>query len=132
MNKNEELVPTGTVLIGVNYSAKTGNLKHTLLMNDDVDPGVLKRIALSLPQMKVKRVRYDKLRLPPQARLDGTDQGGSWRSFRHRIYLSEGEARSSLKDPLLVRQIAEVVLANLFEKMGLALNDLTDETLERA
>jgi hypothetical protein len=106
------VVPEGCVLIGATYNPKTGNLKHTLLMHEDVDPSVLRQIVDQLPRMKITRKKFGKLHLPPQ------NEGGSASSFRSRIIVKPGEAISSLRSPQLTRNIIDHVLADLFEKMG--------------
>ena len=105
------LVPPGHVLIGANYNPRTGDLNHTILMNDDVDPAVLQEIVAKLGSMRVTRRRFGKLRLPGQKR------GDLLRSFKSRILLRPGFATSSFNERL-TRQIAGVVLQSFLHQIA--------------
>ncbi len=116
---SEGLVPPGHVLIGANYNAKTGDLNHTILMNDDVDPAILREILDSLERLTVKRRRFRKLRLPPQKNR------GQMRAFKGRILLRPGHAVSSF-GPGLTKRIAQVVILSLFRQMGEAVGEAAE------
>ena len=115
------LVPPGHVLIGANYNPRTGDIKHTILMNDDVDPAVLQEILNKLPSTQVTRRRYGKLRLP------GQKQGDPMRSFKSRILLRPGFATSSFNESL-TRQIAALVLHGFLRQIA----DTVEEVVEKS
>lgn len=117
----KSLVPQGAILIGANYKAKTGDLKHTLLMHDDVDPAVIDKIVRALPAMPVTRIRARKLHLPPKK------QGDRARSYRHRLVLTPKRMETTLHDFTLAKTIADIVLKQFLENIQRVAQAATEE-----
>ncbi len=105
------LVPYGAVVIAATYNAKTGDVKHSLLANDNLDPELLEQILRNASTMKITHKKFAaKVRLPPRRK------GEPARSFRSRIIVRATAATSDLPRNV-VRQLIPLVIGDFFKKM---------------
>jgi hypothetical protein len=115
--QGSEVVPPDAVVIGANLNSATGDLKHTLLLREDFDPGRLRRMLANVATMTVTTRRFSKLRVPPKK------EGDAWRSFRGRLIVRDDRVTSSF-DEDTTRSILSAVLGDFIEQLAAAVPNL--------
>lgn len=111
------LVPQGSILIGANIDGRTGDVDHTLLMHEDVEPSLLHELLRDADSLPVKRRKFRKLRLPPKGRERRA------RSFRKRMIVRRGRIITNMRADD-ARRLLQLVLADMITKMGVPMGGL--------